>query len=129
MSDPQLPPPGWYEHSGAPRWWDGSQWGPVSPPTGTPVPPVGHTPRTSRTAGVAPIAWVGFAFGIAAVLSLLPDLGRGTWILGMLGSWTVIPAIVCSIIGLVKSEQKLIPIIGLVGAGLATVLPALTWYW
>jgi uncharacterized Tic20 family protein len=26
-------PPGWYpDHTGYPRWWDGTQWGPYAPP-------------------------------------------------------------------------------------------------
>ena len=125
MTDPQLPPPGWYDNAGSPRWWDGSQWGPLSPPAGMPAPQ--PSPAPGPRARISPVAWVGFAFGIAAFLSLLPSLGHLNWMFGMLGSWTVIPAIVCSIVGIVKSEQKLIGILGLVGAGLALFLPVLGW--
>ena len=61
---PQLPPQGWYlDPAGALRWWDGTAWGPVAPPTAQ---------RTEEEAGkaLAVISWVGFfvLYGLPAIV-------------------------------------------------------------
>lgn len=66
-----MPPAGWYPdpHSGRPRWWDGSAWGPLAPDAG------GVTPGT-RTA-LSVVSHLGlFVFAILAPLVIYLTVGK-----------------------------------------------------
>lgn len=77
--------PGWYEHQGERRYWDGSQWthaastpaAPATPPPPTPQPPgqvVPYTPPPTYGAGAPPFGAAPAPFGSIPVARKEPAI-------------------------------------------------------
>lgn len=154
MSDPNIPEAGWYPGpSGAPQWWDGAAWGPLAqqpildePPLGTPPPTPGHPVRTHDKPNVSASVWASYGLLAAIVVcAIVAAAMTNQIIMHQMGSFdqsvspampwlmalralfvpAALAALVCAIVGIVKSRRKAPAIIATVCSALVLASPVI----
>jgi hypothetical protein len=94
------PPPGWYPDpaNGAPRWWDGAQWGPQAPPVPlTPVVPAAIQLRRPWPWAVAGAPLVQLGVAIMAAFLGGPS--------GTAGEYLLIGALVAALFAIIAARR------------------------
>lgn len=154
MSDPNLPQAGWYPGpSGAPQWWDGAAWGPLAEQTPLEQPmlrthePLHTKPNSARQKpNVSTSVWASYgllaAIVVCAVIAaamtnqvIMHQMGSFDqsvsptmpWLMALRALFfpAALAALVCAIVGVVKSRRKAPGTIAIVCSALVLIAPVL----
>lgn len=154
MSDPNIPPAGWYPGpSGAPQWWDGAAWGPLAQPAPLDEPMLHsqaslptrpnravHKPNVSTSvwasygllAAIVICAIIAAAMTNQVIVHQMSSFDQSVspampWLMALRALFfpAALAALVCAIVGIVKSRRKAPAIIATACSALVLASPVI----